>query len=252
MRAVMIGAILVAVLATRIAEAASPLVVLDPGHGGEESGTRSASGTEEKALALAMAARVRAYLTRAGLRVKLTRSDDRTLSLGYRPELAHRLGADVFVSIHLNHASDPERRGWETYVLSAEASDALTRQLLSREEGAAPAPAGPASGTDLDLILGDLHRTAAQADSARLAHLIQTEAGKDPSLGPSRGLRQAPFTVLAGARIPAVLVEAGYLSNEVQAKYFEGRRGQRAVARAIAAGILRFLGRGGAADGLPR
>lgn len=253
-----------AALLLRASAGAEPLVVIDPGHGGEETGARSASGAEEKTLALAIARSARAHLQKAGVRVRLTRVDDRALSLGARPSLANRLDADAFVSIHLNHAPDPARRGWETYVLSAEASDELTARLLAQEEGSAgttqrgasrpgegPSGQGPpgaraggpafAGVNDLDLILGDLSRAVAHERSARLAKAIQDAIEAEPSLGPSRGLRQAPFAVLVGAAVPAVLVEVGYLSNEAQAAFLSSDRGQRAAGRAIARGILTFL-----------
>ena len=248
-RGALVGLALALMLApTRVgarpARAGAPLVVLDPGHGGPEAGTVSSAGAREKDLALDIAARVRARLERRGLRVRQTRLDDRALGLAARPAIANALGAEAFVSIHLNSAPDPDRRGWETYVLSPEPSDALTRRVLGREEGSAGAPAPTASETsELDFILADLEQTAAQAESARLAAAIQAEVAERAALAPSRGLRQAPFTVLSEATVPAVLVEVGYLSNEEQARFFATARGRSIAAAAIASGILRFLGR---------
>lgn len=225
---------------------AAPLVVLDPGHGGAASGTKSAAGHEEKVLALAIARVTRARLTRAGVEVRMSRADDRDVSRTARPKLANDLGAEAFVSIHLNHAPDPERRGWETYVLSAAASDALTRRLLAQEEGESFVRSLPISGeghSDLSFILGDLSRGVAHEKSAKLAKAIQDAVSGVSGLLPSRGLRQAPFTVLAGARVPAVLVEVGYLSNERQARFLAKPAGQRAAGRALAKGILAFLSR---------
>lgn len=234
---------LAVLLLARPAVAAAPLVVLDPGHGGEADGTKSARGTLEKTAALAIARYCRVYLQKEGVRVRLTRSDDRSLGLSARPALANRLDADAFVSIHLNHSPDPERRGWETYVLSAESSDELTARLLGREEGGGPAVSVAAGGSDLAFILGDLSRGVAHERSARLARAIQDAVEGAPALAPSRGLRQAPFTVLSGAEVPAVLVEVGYLSNAGQAEHLSSSSGQRAAAKVLARGIAQFLGR---------
>lgn len=222
-----------------------PVVVLDPGHGGPHPGTTSRKGDEEKVLALAIARVARTLLQRAGIDVRLTRGDDRHVPLNARPAVADAVGAELFVSIHLNHAPDPERRGWESYVLSAEASDALTRRVLALEEGDAAAArrAGGPESTDLAFILGDLSRGVAHERSARLARSIQDAVRGFEGLAPSRGLRQAPFTVLIGARVPAVLVEVGYLSNDVQARFLASARGQQEAGRALARGILAYLRR---------
>jgi N-acetylmuramoyl-L-alanine amidase len=220
----------------------TPVVVLDPGHGGEQAGAQSASGLEEKTVALGIAKAARAYLAREGVKVRLTRLRDAHLPLSARPAVAERLKADAFVSIHLNHAPEPARRGWETYVRSADVSDASTARLLAQEEGEeAVAPSPEAEGSTLDAILGDLARGVAHERSARLAKAIQDAAAGFSALGPSRGLRQAPFTVLTRASVPAVLVEAGYLSNAEQAAFFATPRGQRLAGRAIARGVLAFL-----------
>lgn len=223
---------------------AGKTVVLDPGHGGEQSGTQSVSGLKEKDLVLSIAQKVRAQLIQAGIEVRLTRTDDRDIPLPARPEMAGRVFADAFVSIHLNHAPDPERRGWETYVLSAEASDAWSRKLLEREEGKRPPQLVPKNQGDLAFIFKDLTQTAAHAKSAKLAKIIQVLVDSGgPGLKPSRGLRQAPFLVLTGVKVPAVLVEMGYLSNVKQAKYFSSEAGQQDAAQVLAQGILRFLRR---------
>lgn len=225
---------------------AVPLVVLDPGHGGAHLGCKSTGGTPEKVLALAIARQAKAHLVKAGIRVRMTRSDDRHVPLAARPALAHRLDADAFVSIHLNHAPDPDRRGWETYVRSAEASDEFTRRLLAQEEGEmAGDHAGESATSDLEFILGDLSRGVAHEQSARLAKAIQDSVRGVEGLLPSRGLRQAPFIVLTGARVPAVLVEVGYLSNDMQAEFLASARGQRLAGRAVARGVMNFLRAGG-------
>ncbi len=217
-----------------------PLVVLDPGHGGNESGTRSATGILEKHLVLDIAQLTAVELRKKGMRVVLTRTVDENVSYGRRVAIANRRGAAVFVSIHANWAPVTERQGIESYILSAEASDEATARLIEREEGGG-GPEAPASHGDLSAILGDLAQTQAHAGSARLARRIQDNLGRVHGLRPSRGLRQAPFAVLKGARMPAVLVELGYLSNAAQARYLSSKEGQKQVAQNLARGIESFL-----------
>ena len=182
----------------------------------------------------------------------LTRAGDRSLSLQGRTEVANSAGAKAFISIHANHAPVPERRGAETYILSAQASDKFTLALLAHEDeevGAGPSAKGPVKGpapkdgqsAELSFILGDLERTAAHQDSALLARKIQDRLGKIGGLRPSRGLRQGPFKVLKGAKMAAVLVEVGYLSNPRQGAYLSSAAGQRAAGLAVARGVLEFL-----------
>ena len=240
------GAIAWAVFAVAlptIAEA-RPLVVLDPGHGGNEPGARAPSGNIlEKRVVLSIAFLTANELRDRGYRVVLTRESDEDLALGARVGMANRRGAAVFVSIHANSAPVPQRRGVESYILSAEASDARTAQLLKKEEGGHTHGRRRSTSGDLSAILGDLAHTQAHADAARLARRIQDSLGQVNGLKPSRGLRQAPFAVLKGARMPAVLVELGYLTNPEQARFLAKPSGQRKTAEHLAKGIVSFLRR---------
>jgi N-acetylmuramoyl-L-alanine amidase len=218
-------------------------VVVDAGHGGGQTGTRTAGGVLEKDIVLAVALEVERLLSAAGVKVSMTRKGDVELGLPARAELAAREGASVYLSIHANWAAVPERRGVETYILSAEVSDADAAEALHLEEGATAAPTERASGGELDSILFDLEKSAAHQESARLAKLLQDALGGVKGLGPSRGLRQAPFRVLKDARAAAVLVELGYLSNPAQGAYLATAAGQKAAAEALARGVLRFLGK---------
>lgn len=251
-RAGLQGWLCAALLALAPARAwAGPTVVLDPGHGGARSGTKTASQVPEKRVVLKIAQTAKRILERRGVRVLMTRAGDRHVDLAARTQVANRSGADVLVSIHANHAPVPERRGAETYILSAQASDKVTLALLAHEdEGAgAAAPAKAAKqvkvvdqqSPELAFILGDLERTAAHQDSALLARKIQDRLSGVRGLRPSRGLRQGPFKVLKGATMAAVLVEVGYLSNPSQAAYLSGKRGQQAAGRALAKGVLDYL-----------
>lgn len=231
-------------LVASAAEAKPAVVVLDPGHGGVHAGTVSKDGAREKDVVLRIARHAKAALEKAGHVVHLTREGDKTLALDARVARANAVGAAVFVSIHNNSAPVPHRRGVETYILSARASDEVAAALLHAEEAEAHDEhgfGGGGGGSDLDFILDDLDRSAAQEKSAALAKAVQDRLGKVRGLGPSRGLRQAPFRVLKQASMPAVLVEIGYLSHEAQAKLLASTRGQRAAGQALAKGIAAFL-----------
>ena len=222
---------------------AKPSVVLDPGHGGDKSGTKSTAGLLEKDVCLAIAMQAASVLRKSGVRVYLTRQTDVDLPLPARVAVANTRGAAVYVSIHNNWAPVSDRRGVEVYVLSASASDEVASALLHAEEqGVGDEDTfGGGAATDLDYILGDLDRTTAHRRSALLARRVQDALAQVKGLGPSRGLRQAPFLVLQGAHMPAVLVEVGYLSHAGQARYLGSRRGQRSAGRALAQGIITFL-----------
>lgn len=222
--------------------AVAATVVLDPGHGGEETGAIGPGRIVEKDVALAIAGAVRARLDERGVRVHLTRSTDTAISLGDRIARAHRLDADAFVSIHLNSSPVRGRRGVETYVASVDAiEDDDVAALVAREEASSEPEAAVLA--PLESILDDLDQQAAHRRSAALAAEIQDELAEVDELGPSRGLRQAPFFVLERARVPAVLVEVGYTTHPEQATYLATPAGRQAAGRAIAEGILQFLAR---------
>lgn len=221
------------------APAAGETVILDPGHGGEETGTQSANGVLEKTVVLKISRYAAQILKAKGVSVRMTRTADTDRSLPSRPKLANQRGARVFVSVHANWSPVPSRRGLEVYVIAADSADAEVARLVEREGAHGGKPA--AGGSDLSAILGELKLTKAHEDSGRLARRLEASLKQLPGLSPSRGLRQAPFAVLKGARMPAVLVELGYLSNPAQARYLNSDAGQRAVGRKLAQGILRFL-----------
>ena len=226
-----------------------PLVVLDPGHGGEKEGAIGPRGVREKDLTLAIARRTAAWLRREGARVVLTRTRDVGVALAQRAALANAAHADLFVSIHLNAMPGPSgavTRGVETYFLSADASDASASAVAAREN--ADRLAGEPdvdTGDPVAGILRDLADTDALAESSRLAYAVQEQLVS--ALGAAdRGVKQAPFYVLAGARMPAVLIEVGFLSNGAETRKLLAPEYQQQVARAIADGVLAW--RAGSAE----
>lgn len=237
----------------RPSSAKTPLIVLDPGHGGTNRGAHGpAHGRHEKELTLVLARdaakRLRKLMPRA--RVRLTRRRDRYLTLAQRRDLANRWGATVFVSIHLNASRSRSQSGFETYVLSTEASDKEAARLAHAEnraagpsragEGREPAGRAPRKG-DVAAILGDLQQRAAHARSLALAKSMQGALREARPKAKNRGVRQAPFDVLLGLRMPGVLVEVGFIDHVIEGKQMVDPTVQARIARALATGVHRFL-----------
>lgn len=188
-------------------------IVIDPGHGGSEVGAVGPSGLTEKDLVLDIANRLSDLIVqRLGLEVRLTRDGDIDKTLEDRTAFANNLKANVFVSIHANSYRGRGVHGAETFFLSDQATDDDARRVALIENGALELQ-GPAAGDDeLRMLLWDMAQTAHLQESGVLAEMIQANLN---SLGgtTNRGIKQAPFRVLRGANMPAVLVEVGFLSN---------------------------------------
>lgn len=188
-----------------------PIVVIDAGHGGRDPGATSVSGqVREKQLTLALSQALRDELVRRGrVRVAMTRDDDRYLTLDDRAAVARRLNAAMFVSVHIDSAPNPLARGASVYSLSDVASDAEAARLAARENDGADR--APGSGA-VDTMLADLAMRSQMSASADLASRFVNKAAGRVELRPNPH-RFAAFHVLRRAEAPAVLFEAGYLSN---------------------------------------
>lgn len=223
-------------------------IVIDPGHGGDESGAVGPSGLLEKDLTLQIARTLRDRLRqRLPVKVVLTRDDDSHLPLDTRSAIANQNKADLFISIHLNSYLGAEARGAETYFLSMEASDSRAAQTAELENAGGSGDDDEAL-YDLQLILWDLAQSYHLAASQRVANLIQEELNGALGLR-DRGVKQAPFRVLMGASMPAVLVELGFLSNpEEETKLRDpAYRGQ--LVDALVRAISRFRAEVAVSDG---
>lgn len=182
-------------------------IIVDPGHGGSDPGATAGEGATEKDLTLLLARQLKAGLERnLNLRVVLTRNGDADLSLDSRSALANQYKGDLFISLHLNSSPNTSARGAETYFSSLDASDPEARRRATFEN----ASSDPLY--DLELMLWDLAQSRYLGQSQSLAGLVQAELNQQLKLR-NRGVKQAPFRVLLGAAMPAVLVELGFLSN---------------------------------------
>jgi N-acetylmuramoyl-L-alanine amidase len=229
----------------------APLVVIDPGHGGQDPGAISPhGGAREKFVTLQLARKVRDALVSTGrVRVALTRNDDSYLVLRDRYEIARRLKADLFISIHADAAPNRAANGASIYTLSEVASDREAAMLAAREN-----EADTVGGVDLRVqdedvnrILIDLAQRESLGVSAKFASLLYREAS--PTV-PFRPVYHsfAAFVVLKAPDIPSILFEAGYLTHAEDLEYIRSPRGQEEIAigmqRAIEAHFARRIASG--------
>ncbi|MCD6387853.1 MAG: N-acetylmuramoyl-L-alanine amidase [Desulfobulbaceae bacterium] len=217
-------------------------VVIDPGHGGRDPGAVNFSGLKEKDVVLKVAKKVAALLAdKSGFEVILTRSTDVYLPLEERTAIANSKGADLFVSIHANSAPNKKARGIETYFLSL---------ATSKEEMRAAARENAASArqlSDLQAILQDLMQNSKIEESSHLATAVQTQMvnGLERKYHvPGLGVKKAPFVVLIGARMPAILAEIGFISNPVEEKNLRDDRYLSDIAEQLVEGILNYSTKG--------
>jgi N-acetylmuramoyl-L-alanine amidase len=237
--------VLAAALAAALAaKEPSFVAVIDPGHGGEQEGALSPTGEREKDVALDLALRISRRLKAMGAKVVLTRTGDVAVPLANRAALATALRADLFVSVHLNSMATAELRkttsGVETYFLSADATDSRASAVAARENAdrlagePEPDPNDPVAG-----ILSSLENAAVLQQSSRLAYALHEKLVAAVQ-AEDHGVKQAPFYVLAGARMPAVLLEVGFISNEAEAAKLRRREYRDRIAEAVVDGIRTF------------
>ncbi len=218
-------------------------IVIDPGHGGVETGAIGPNGVQEKDLTLELARLLQARLRQSlPVRVVLTRDEDVTLPHDTRPAIANQNKADLFVSIHLNSSLGATAHGAETYFLSSEASDARAAAAAEAENRTAAAGGDEDPLYDLQLILWDLAQSHHLAESQRVATLIQQELNTTLGLR-DRGVKQAPFRVLMGAAMPAVLVELGFLSNPSEAAKLEDPAYRADLVEALVRAVAEYRAR---------
>ena len=215
-------------------------VVIDAGHGGKDTGAIGKNGQKEKDLTLSIARKLRTRLTAMGLEVVLTRDADEFLSLEERTRIANDKRADLFISIHVNAARNRNAHGIETYTLNLN-SDRYAMRLAARENATSTKSIG-----DLDLILADLATKANTDDSVRLARFAQGQMvshlrSKHGDAVKDLGVKQALFFVLVGAKMPAMLVETGFISNPDEVKRLTSVAYQDDIARSLADGVRRFI-----------
>ena len=224
-----------------IDRAAIPLsvktIVIDAGHGGEP-GTTAESGITEKEITLDIALRLRRLLKNAPFKVLLTRDTDRQMALEKRVSFANDNKADLFLSIHVNWMEPHTIRALETYYVGP-TDDPAALKLASREN-----KESSYSLSDYKKILEKIYVDARREESRALARTMQSQLfhalqPKNPHLE-NRGVKTAPFVVLIGTQMPAILVEIACLSNEDEAKLLTTEDYRENIAVALARGIRNY------------
>jgi N-acetylmuramoyl-L-alanine amidase len=212
-------------------------IVIDAGHGGDDRGAVGTRGAAEKDVALALARRLKGAIeARIGVRVLMTRDADQLVAVSDRPALANNNKASLFISVHANGSLRPAATGATVYVASFPGE--------SLGATAAPPPRLPAFGggfRDIDLVPWNLAQ-AGHRDASELFAGMIVEAFRDRIPTTAVPIARAPLRVLESANMPAVLVEAGFLTNPDQERALANGEFQGAIAQAIVDAIVRFRG----------
>jgi N-acetylmuramoyl-L-alanine amidase len=215
-------------------------IVIDPGHGGKDPGTSSPRGLKEKDIVLKVARKVAGKLKASlGCEVVLTRDSDIFIPLEERTAIANSKEGDLFLSIHVNAAPQSTVHGIETYVLDlASNKDAMRLAALENATSARQL-------SDLQSILVDLLNNSKLHESVKLAEQVQEEMvsglGRKYSHINDLGVKKAPFIVLIGAQMPAILTEIAFLSNPVEEKRLKSDQYLNQVADHISSGISQYV-----------
>ncbi len=214
-------------------------IVIDPGHGGEDPGAIGANGLTEKAIALDIGQRLRTLLQNASFQVSMTREKDDTTSLWQRVTFANAAGGDLFLSIHVNWITPRSARVVETYYLGP-TEDSASLQLAGVEN----AQSGY-STSDFRRLLDSVYEDVKREESYMLAAAVQGELTlalqqTNPALV-RRAAKRAPFLVLVGAKMPAVLTEVSCLSNKEEAQLLATSEYRQQIAQALFTGIRAYV-----------
>ena len=222
-----------------------PLVVIDAGHGGKDPGAVGA-GLREKDIVLQLATALKDQLVRdGGIRVAMTREDDRLLALGERSEIARRLNADLFISVHADSAGEKDGvSGASVYTLSNEASSRAAALFAERENEADIINGIRLSGRsdEVNAILVELSQRRMQSDSAQFAGLVLREGEGTLQFHP-QARRSASLAVLRAPDVPSVLYEAGFITNPEDAARLASDEGQARFADAMSRAVRIYFAR---------
>lgn len=226
-------------------DAARPLVVIDAGHGGRDPGAGTGA-MREKDLTLAIARALRSDLLRnGGIRVALTRDDDRFLSLAERSAIARRMGADLFISIHADSTEgETDAVGASIYTLSATGSSEVAERIAARENAVDLIGGVPLRQQDdtVSAILVDLSQRRNQGKSEEFARLILREARGKVRFKEAT-FQSAAFAVLKSPELPSVLLESGFINNPADAARLASGEGQEALAQVVGQAVRVYFAR---------
>jgi len=224
------------------------LVVIDPGHGGDDPGARGPGGVLEKQVTLAIATRLGEELNKVpGVRAVLTRGSDFFIPLRERYQIAERAKADVFISVHCNSSKRRGKgSGTEVYFLSLKGADDQADKDLADIENAADLVGGVPAQAEDDVVsvLYDVKRNAALQRSQLLAETLLDHVAEDRRVE-SRGIKQAGFAVLKSVEFPSVLVETAFINNPREVRLLRDPGFQSEMARQLASGVVAYFAHAG-------
>ncbi|MCS4533403.1 N-acetylmuramoyl-L-alanine amidase [Neisseria montereyensis] len=219
-----------------------PIIVLDPGHGGEDPGAISKGGLREKDVVLSIAREAKKRLEALGYKTYMTRNEDVFIPLGVRVAKARQLKADVFVSIHADSFTNPSARGTGVYALSTRGATSSAAKFLAQTQNNADLVGGvkKVGNRSIDNAILDMTQTVTIKDSMTLGKNVLSELGKLNKLHKGH-VDQANFAVLRAPDIPSILVETAFLSNPTEARLLASSSFRRKSAQAIANGVKSYL-----------
>ena len=216
---------------------AAKTIVIDPGHGGKDPGALGSGNLQEKGIVLSISHKLREILTAKGYTVLMTRETDRFIPLKKRTEFATQHKADLFLSIHANAVESSKVNGIETYYLDVTSTDKASEKIAAREN-----VNSGYSIQELETLLNGLIQESKSADSKRLARHVQ-DALVQNTEAVDRGVKHARFVVLIGTKVPAILIESGFVTNPSEGQKLATSAYQHEIATAIAQGVDNFLGK---------
>lgn len=219
-----------------------PIIMIDPGHGGEDPGAIGKSGLREKDVVLAIARETKKRLDAMGYKTYMTRNEDIFIPLGVRVAKARKLKADVFVSIHADAFTRPTARGTGVYALSEKGATSAAAKFLAHTQNESDQIGGVSYSSDkiINTTLFDLAQTATINDSIRLGNRVLAQLGKINKLHKGH-VDQANFAVLRAPDIPSILIETAFLSNPLEEKLLASNPFRKKTADSIASGIKNYL-----------
>lgn len=219
-----------------------PVIMIDPGHGGEDPGATGPSGLHEKDVVLAIGREVKKILDSYGYKTYMTRNEDIFIPLGVRVAKARKLRADVFVSIHADAFTNPSAKGTGVYALNPKGATSAAAKYLAQTQNAADSIGGVSYSTDKNVnnTLFDLTQTATINDSLKLGRDVLNQLSKINNLHKG-SVDQANFAVLKAPDIPSILVETAFISNPIEERLLSSRDFRQKMANSIASGIKDYL-----------